>query len=117
MTGGKQCALDQKKCVPCEGGVMALTASEAKAMLGQVPGWEFANDGKAIKRRFKFKNFKAAIAFVNKVGEIAESEGHHPDIMLGWGYAEFLMWTHAIGGLHENDFVMASKINALSGAI
>ena len=83
-------------------------------MLKEVPGWELANDGKAIKRRFKFKNFKTALAFVNKAGDIAEAEGHHPDITFGWGYAEFLLWTHAIGGLHENDFIMASKINQLN---
>lgn len=83
-------------------------------MLKKVPGWELANGGKAIKRRFEFKNFKQALAFVNKVGEIAEAEDHHPDISFGWGYAEFLLWTHAIGGLHENDFIMASKINAIA---
>ncbi len=85
---------------------------QAKAML-EVPGWELANDGKAIKRRFTFKNFAQALDFVNKAGEIAESEGHHPDISFGWGYADIMLWTHAIGGLHENDFIVASKINAL----
>ena len=114
MSGGNVCGLDQKKCVPCEGGVAALGHAEAQKLLAEVPGWEFVKEGKAISRRFKFKNFKQAIAFVNKVGELAESEGHHPDISLGWGYAEFLMWTHSIGGLHENDFVMASKINSLN---
>jgi 4a-hydroxytetrahydrobiopterin dehydratase len=108
------CGLDQKNCVPCEGGVAALSRLEAEKMLNDVASWGFAKEGKAISRRFTFKNFKQAIAFVNKVGELAESEGHHPDISLGWGYAEFLMWTHAIGGLHENDFIMASKINALN---
>jgi len=106
--------LTHKKFVPCEGGLTPLAPNEAKSMLAQTPGWELANDGKAIRRRFTFKNFKQAWALVNKVGDIAESEGHHPDITFGWGYAEFLLWTHAIGGLHENDFIMASKINALS---
>jgi len=107
------CGLDQKNCVPCEGGISPLSQPEAAKLLADVPGWEFAKEARAINRRFKFKNFKQALAFVNKVGEVAESEGHHPDISLGWGYAECLMWTHSIGGLHENDFIIASKINAL----
>ncbi|MDE3016335.1 MAG: 4a-hydroxytetrahydrobiopterin dehydratase [Pseudomonadota bacterium] len=106
--------LDKKKCVPCEGGLSPLTARQAEAMLKEAPGWELVRDGKAIRRRFDFKNFKQALALVNQVGEIAESEGHHPDISFGWGYAEFLLWTHAIGGLHENDFIVASKINRLA---
>lgn len=108
-----QCGLTQKKCVPCEGGLEPLAPDAAKSMLKEVPGWELTNNGHAIKRRFTFKNFAAALDFVNKVGAIAESEGHHPDISFGWGYAECLLWTHAIGGLHENDFIVASKINAL----
>ena len=113
MTSTNACSLDGKKCVPCEGGVTALSQADAKRLLTEVDGWEFAKEGKAISRRFKFKNFKQAIAFVNKVGDIAESEGHHPDITFGWGYAEILLWTHAIGGLHENDFIVASKINKI----
>jgi 4a-hydroxytetrahydrobiopterin dehydratase len=109
-----QCGLTQKNCVPCEGGLAPLAAEQAQTMLKEVPGWELANDGKAIKRRFKFKNFKTALELVNKAGAIAEAEGHHPDITFGWGYAEFLLWTHSIGGLHENDFIMASKINELN---
>ncbi|MDE3060971.1 MAG: 4a-hydroxytetrahydrobiopterin dehydratase [Pseudomonadota bacterium] len=108
-----QCGLTQKKCVPCEGGLTPLSSDEAKNMLKEIPGWELADGHKAIKRRFTFKNFVEALAFVNKVGAIAESEGHHPDITFGWGYAEILLWTHAIGGLHENDFIIASKINQL----
>ena len=103
--------LDQKKCVPCEGGISPLSAAEAQKLLADVPGWEFAKEGKAIARKFKFKNFKQALAFVNKVGEVAESEGHHPDITFGWGYADIVLQTHSIGGLHENDFIVASKIN------
>jgi 4a-hydroxytetrahydrobiopterin dehydratase len=104
--------LAQKKCVPCKGAT-ALTREQTKEMLAQVSGWELSADGKNIRRRFKFNDFMSALAFVTKVGGVAEIEGHHPDIMLGWGYAEFMMWTHDIGGLHENDFIMASKINAL----
>ena len=112
MTAGS-CGLDQKKCVPCKGGVSALTPEQISVFLADVPGWQLTREGKAIQRRFSFRNFKAALAFVNKVGEVAEAEGHHPDFTLGWGYAECLMWTHAIGGLHENDFIMASKINMI----
>lgn len=105
--------LEQKKCVPCEGGLSPLDLKQADAMLKEVPGWALAREGKAIQRQYKFKNFKQSLAFVNKVGEIAESEGHHPDISFGWGYADILLWTHAIGGLHENDFIVASKINQI----
>lgn len=107
------CSLIQKKCVPCEGGLSPLSLIEAQKLLKDIPGWELANENKAIRRRFTFKDFAQSIAFVNKVGEIAESEGHHPDITFGWGYADIMLWTHAIGGLHENDFIVASKINAL----
>lgn len=117
MASPEKCDISQQKCVPCEGGVQALTPQEAQALLPQVPGWELAKEGKAIRRRYKFKNFAAALKFVNSVGAVAEKEGHHPDIQLGWGYAEFLMWTHSIGGLHGNDFIMANKINALFDAI
>lgn len=107
------CGLENKKCVPCEGGVTPLTHEQAVEMLTSLAGWDFAKDGKAIMRRFTFKNFKTAMAFVNKVGEIAEAEKHHPDIAFGWGYAEVLLQTHAINGLHENDFIVATKVNAL----
>jgi 4a-hydroxytetrahydrobiopterin dehydratase len=107
------CSLDKKKCVPCEGGLQPLTGEAARSMLAQVAGWELAADGKSIKRRFTFKNFKQALEFVNKIGQITEAEGHHPDITFGWGYAEITLWTHAINGLHENDFIVASKINGL----
>lgn len=106
-----------KKCVPCEGGVEALAAQQVQQMLADVPGWQLAADGKSISRRYTYKNFKKPLALVNKVGELAEFEGHHPDIMLGWGYAEFKMWTHSIGGLHQNDFVIAREINRLAESI
>jgi 4a-hydroxytetrahydrobiopterin dehydratase len=105
--------LAQKKCVPCAAGTAPLPSDEVRTLLAQVPGWELAIEGRAIKRRFTFKDFMSALAFVGKVAEIAEAEGHHPDVMLGWGYAEFVLWTHTIVGLHENDFIMASKINQL----
>jgi 4a-hydroxytetrahydrobiopterin dehydratase len=110
----KDTMLAQKKCVPCEAGTVPLTPAQSGELLRQVPGWEYALEGRAIKRRFNFDNFRAALAFVNRVGELAEAEGHHPDFMLGWGYAECVLWTHSIVGLHENDFIMASKINQLT---
>lgn len=107
------CSLENKKCVPCEGGLSPMTPEQARDMLKEVPGWELTKGSKAIQRRYKFKNFKQSLEFVNKVGAIAEAEGHHPDITFGWGYAEITLWTHAINGLHENDFIVASKINGL----
>ncbi len=105
--------LDQK-CVPCEGGVDPMTIEDAKAMLGfHIPDWTLSGDGKNISKKFTFKNFKEALEFVNKTGEIAESEGHHPDIELGWGKVAITLTTHAIGGLSQNDFIVAAKINAL----
>lgn len=105
--------LAEKKCVPCEGGVEPLSRDEAQQKLSEVPGWEI-EDG-WLRRKFDFKDFKEALEFVNQVGEIAESEGHHPDIAFGWGYAEIKLQTHAIGGLHENDFIVAAKVDALEG--
>ena len=110
MTG-----LTEKSCVPCRGGVPPLAEDDAKSLLAQTPGWEL-REGKRIERTFKFKNFREAIGFVDRVGGLAEEEGHHPDITFGWGYATIALHTHKIKGLHENDFIMAAKINALSGA-
>lgn len=84
-------------------------------MLTEIPGWELGAQGKspAITRRMTFGNFSESLTFVNKVGVLAEEEGHHPDITFGWGYAVITLYTHAIDGLHENDFIMAAKINSL----
>lgn len=105
--------LINKKCVPCEGGVRPLTPDEYGAFLrNELSGWNDV-DEKSLVKEYKFKNFKEALAFVNKVGEIAESEGHHPDINLhGWNKVTVTLSTHAIGGLSENDFILASKIDA-----
>lgn len=105
--------LSQKSCTPCRGGIPPLGPSEAEALLSQAPGWRLLGDGTRIERRFTFENFAAALAFVDRVGELAEREGHHPDITFGWGYASVLFYTHKIGGLHENDFIMAAKVNEL----
>ena len=113
MATNQNCDIANGTCVPCEGGATALSLTAAQTLLAQTPGWDFADDGRAIIRKFKFKNFKQSLAFVNKLGEIAEKEGHHPDITFGWGYAEICFTTHAIKGLHQNDFIMASKVNGL----
>lgn len=105
--------LSQKSCVPCQGGVSPLSQEDAQSFLAQTPGWSLTHEGTRLERRFKFKNFKTALAFVNQVGGIAEEEGHHPDICFGWGYVTVEFYTHKIKGLHENDFVMAAKVNAL----
>ncbi|MCP5419271.1 MAG: 4a-hydroxytetrahydrobiopterin dehydratase [Gammaproteobacteria bacterium] len=105
--------LSEKSCVPCQGGIPPLAKAEAETMLAQVPGWSLTQDGARLERRFTFRNFASALAFVNQVGRVAEQEDHHPDISFGWGYASIVYYTHKIGGLHENDFVMAAKLNAL----
>ena len=105
--------LKNKKCVPCEGGVKPLAPDEYGAYLRtELNGWVDV-DQKKIEKEYKFKNFKAALSFVNKVGELAEYEGHHPDINLyGWNKVKLTLSTHAIGGLSENDFILASKIDS-----
>lgn len=105
--------LTSQKCGPCEGGTKPLTAEEAKTYLEEVKNWKLEDNGTKIERKFKFKDFKEALDFVNKVGEIAESEGHHPDIELGYGKVEIELSTHAIDGLSVNDFIIAAKINKL----
>ncbi|MBK18897.1 MAG: pterin-4-alpha-carbinolamine dehydratase [Rhodospirillaceae bacterium] len=105
--------LEQKKCVPCEGGLDPLSKSEATEFMSQVPGWALSDNGDKIHRRFDFDDFVSSLEFINKLGDVAEAEGHHPDISFGWGYAEITFFTHAISGLHENDFIMAAKTNQL----
>jgi len=100
------------KCKPCEGGVEPFTAEQAATYLKEVSGWSIAPDGLSITKKYRFKNFKEALAFVDRVGEIAENEGHHPDINLGWGRVKITLSTHAIQGLSDNDFVLAYKIDA-----
>ncbi|HXX44993.1 MAG TPA: 4a-hydroxytetrahydrobiopterin dehydratase [Candidatus Acidoferrales bacterium] len=105
--------LASKNCVPCRGGVPPLAGKELESLAKQVAEWKVV-DGHHIVRLFKFPNFVQALAFVNKVGELAEQQGHHPDILLAWGKAEITTWTHAINGLTESDFILAAKIDALS---
>ncbi len=105
--------LAKKACVPCRGGVPPLTASQIKPLLAQVGGWEAVEDHH-LRKTFKFPDFKQALDFVNRVGEIAEREGHHPDILLAWGKVEVSTWTHKIDGLTESDFILAAKINQVA---
>ena len=105
-----------KKCIPCEGGVLPFDISEIHKYQKKVDGWDILKDENGIhflNKKFIFKNFFNSQKFVNKVGEISEEEGHHPDIKFGWGYAQIQITTHAIKGLSENDFILAAKIDQI----
>lgn len=104
-----------KHCVPCRGGMPALTRAEAEALLAQVPHWSLHDEAHHLERRFSFDNFRQALDFVVEVGELAEREGHHPELCFGWGWAGVRWYTHKIQGLHENDFIMAAKVDRLLG--
>lgn len=108
-------SLTERRCKPCEGGTPPLKGQELEAYLSQVPTWE-AVEGHRIRKSFRFKDFRQALDFVDKVGAIAEQEQHHPTITFGWGRAEVTLFTHAIGGLSENDFILAAKIDRLPEA-
>ncbi|HEY4488986.1 MAG TPA: 4a-hydroxytetrahydrobiopterin dehydratase [Candidatus Paceibacterota bacterium] len=105
--------LTEKECVPCKDDFPAMTLPQARDLMEHVPGWTLSGDGTFISRCYNFPNFKKALAFTNKVGELAESEGHHPDIELSWGKVGITLLTHSVKGLTENDFIVASKINEL----
>ena len=105
--------LTAKTCVPCRGGIPPLTDAEAKGLMGQVPAWTLSPDAHDIRRSFTFPDFKEALAFIDKVGAVAEAEGHHPEIEFGWGHCTVRTYTHKIHGLHENDFILAAKIDQL----
>jgi 4a-hydroxytetrahydrobiopterin dehydratase len=105
--------LTAKRCVPCEGGVAPMDESQARSMLGQLHDWELGEDGKEISRSFKFKNYYETMAFVNALAWVAHREDHHPDLQVGYNRVAVHFSTHSIGGLSENDFICAAKINAL----
>jgi 4a-hydroxytetrahydrobiopterin dehydratase len=107
------CDLTNKKCVPCEGGTPTLTSSEITQLLKNLKDWQVSNDHKSISKQFSFKNFYHTMAFVNAIAYIANKEGHHPDVKLGYNYCDVLFTTHAIDGLSENDFICAAKIDLL----
>ncbi|MCG3132366.1 MAG: putative pterin-4-alpha-carbinolamine dehydratase [Phycisphaerae bacterium] len=104
--------LASKTCVPCRGGVPPLKGDELRALLAQVPGWEAVNEHH-LARTFTFPDFATALAFANRIGELAEQQGHHPDLALSWGKVGVTLWTHKIDGLTESDFILAAKIDAL----
>jgi 4a-hydroxytetrahydrobiopterin dehydratase len=104
--------LAQKECVPCKGGTPPLQGQELVELEQQLPDWEVVEDHH-LRKEFRFKNFKEALDFVNRVGEIAEEQGHHPDISFGWGRVELTVFTHKIDGLTESDFVFAAKVNRI----
>jgi 4a-hydroxytetrahydrobiopterin dehydratase len=103
-----------RKCKPCEGGVPLIPRDEAEGLLANLPQWKLSEDGKRIRREWVAKNFVAAMDFLNDVAELAEDEGHHPDLhVVGYRNVAIELWTHAIGGLSENDFITAAKIDEL----
>ncbi len=113
MATDKGQGLTSKRCVPCEAGTLPLTEAEASGYVAEVPQWQLR--GKKIVREFKLRDFKEALAFANQVGDIAEDEGHHPDIHVSYNRVTLELWTHAIDGLSENDFIVAAKVDALGG--
>jgi 4a-hydroxytetrahydrobiopterin dehydratase len=108
-------SLGEKTCTPCRGGIPPLTQNEAENLHTQVPDWQLLDDAHRIERTFRFRNFREALIFVQRVGQLAEAEGHHPDVSFGWGYATVSLRTKKIKGLHENDFIMAAKIDRFVG--
>jgi 4a-hydroxytetrahydrobiopterin dehydratase len=102
-----------KSCTPCKGGIPPLRSQEVERLHAQVRQWDMRDDAKRIERKFKFRNFGEALRFVQQVGELAEKEAHHPDICFGWGYATVSLQTKKIKGLHENDFILAAKVDRL----
>jgi 4a-hydroxytetrahydrobiopterin dehydratase len=105
--------LAEKTCTPCRGGIPPLTVEEAEALRAQASEWALRDEATRIERTFRFKNFAEAFAFVCRAGELAEVEAHHPDISFGWGYATVSLRTKKIKGLHENDFIMAVKLDGI----
>ena len=108
--------LSKKNCIPCKGGIPSFDISEIHKYLKKIDGWEVKknnNNNYFLEKNFKFKNFIDSQKFINNVGAVAETEGHHPDIIFGWGYAIIVITTHAIEGLSENDFILAAKIDQI----
>ena len=100
--------LSSRKCQPCEGGTPALKGDELRRLYGQIQGWTLVNEHH-IEKEYRFPDFRSALDFVNRLGEIAEEEGHHPDIFLTWGKVKVTLWTHSVGGLTPGDFTLAAK--------
>jgi 4a-hydroxytetrahydrobiopterin dehydratase len=106
--------LAEKTCVPCRGGILPLSFEEAVEYRQQSPNWELLDQATRIERIYRFKNFREAFAFVERAAALAETEAHHPDIGFGWGYATVSLRTKKIKGLHENDFIMAAKLDRIA---
>jgi len=110
--------LAERRCVPCEGDVPELAEQQVAPLLSQLEGWraEEADGHRQIAKLFRFRDFVGAVDFVNRLTPVAEAEGHHPDLLVRWGRVRVQLWTHAAGGLTENDFVLAAKIDRVAGA-
>ena len=106
-------SLVQKTCVPCQGGIPPLEPTEAERLSAQVPDWSLLDGGLRLERTYRFDDFADALAFVNDLGALSEAEFHHPDVSFGWGFCTVSWQTKKIAGLHENDFIMAAKTDAL----
>ncbi len=106
--------LTGKRCVPCEGGVPRLEGTSLATYLGSVQGWELRGD--RIRKHLRFADFREAMAFVNAMADLAEGEGHHPDFTVHWNTVDVELWTHTVGGLSENDFILAAKLDRLPEA-
>lgn len=106
--------LADRKCAPCQGGVPPLKSEEIARYAAETPGWRVVNEHH-LERVFVFPDFRTALDFVNRVGELAEEEGHHPDLLLSWGRVEVRIWTHKVDGLTESDFILAAKIDRMAG--
>jgi 4a-hydroxytetrahydrobiopterin dehydratase len=105
--------LAKKECIPCRGGVPPLKGEELTGLLEELGGGWRVVDGQHLEKEYRFKNFRTALAFTNRVGDVAEAQGHHPDIQLSWGKVKLAIWTHKINGLTESDFVFAAKADAV----
>jgi 4a-hydroxytetrahydrobiopterin dehydratase len=110
--------LAKRKCVSCEPGTQPMARTEVQALLAGITGWtlEESEGHSLLTKRFKFKGFMPSVDFVNQIAPIAEAEGHHPDLQVGWGYVTVHLWTHAAGGLTENDFILAAKIDEVQAS-
>jgi 4a-hydroxytetrahydrobiopterin dehydratase len=106
--------LAEKVCTPCRGGIPPLSEAQVRELLPQAPHWELRDDARRIERTYRFGNFREAFAFVERAAALAEAEGHHPDISFGWGYATVSLQTKKIKGLHENDLIMAAKLDRIA---
>jgi 4a-hydroxytetrahydrobiopterin dehydratase len=112
-TNADENSLERKRCVPCAGGVEPLKGNAVTELLTQLNnGWQVIDEHQ-LEKQYKFKDFAQALQFVNKVGQLAEQQEHHPDIYLAWGMVKLMVWTHKIKGLHENDFIFAAKVEKL----